>query len=190
MTQRDQVDRRPDTDRTVDRAVDREADRPPVADAPVPLVPAPSPEIRALTTRECEALLRRNQVGRIAFSFDRRVEILPIHYVYDDGWLYGRTSPGDKIAMWRHSHWVAFEVDEVRGLFDWASVVVHGALYLLRPEETEANAAEWERAVGLLRRLLPETAGMHDPVPHRNIVFRIHADHMDGRMALPPPPPA
>jgi nitroimidazol reductase NimA-like FMN-containing flavoprotein (pyridoxamine 5'-phosphate oxidase superfamily) len=174
----------------VEQQHDVDTDRARAAESQSPLVPAPAPEIRTMERAECEALLRRNHVGRVAFAFDRRVEILPIHYVFEDGWLYGRTSPGGKVDMWKHSRWVAFEVDEVRALFDWASVVVHGSLYLLSPDETKAGAAEWERAVQLLRRLLPDTGGMHDPVPHRNIVFRIHADHVDGRMALPPPPPA
>ncbi|HEU4630484.1 MAG TPA: pyridoxamine 5'-phosphate oxidase family protein [Gemmatimonadaceae bacterium] len=159
-------------------------------DPRAPVAPAAGPTIRPLTRAECEALLRRNHVGRIAFAFERRVEILPIHYVYADGWLYGRTSPGSKTEMWRHSRWVAFEVDEVRAIFDWASVVVHGGLYLLSPAETATGAAEWERAVTLLRRLVPDTGSAHDPVPHRSIVFRIHADELDGRRAVPPPPPA
>ena len=168
------------------RPHDADAGRRPSASAPL-AASAPSPQIRTLTRDDCVALLRRNQVGRIASAFDRRVEILPIHYVYEEGWLYGRTSPGGKTDMWRHSRWVAFEVDEVRALFDWASVVVHGGLYLLSPDETEAGALEWERAVTLLRRLVPDTGSAHDPVPHRNIVFRIHVDEMDGRAALPPP---
>jgi hypothetical protein len=153
-----------------------------------PLVPAPGPEIRPLTRRECEAVLRRNMVGRIAYAFERRVEILPIHYVYEDGWLYGRTSPGAKISMWRHSQWVAFEVDEVRALFDWTSVVAHGGLYVVHPDATEAEAEVWERAVVLLRRVVPDTGSVHDPVPHRTIVFRIHVDELDGRTAQPPAP--
>lgn len=151
-----------------------------------PVVPAAGPEIRDLARDACEAVLRRNHVGRVAFAFERRVEILPIHYVYDDGWVYGRTSPGSKIGMWRHSRWVAFEVDEVRALFDWTSVVVHGGLYLLQPDAPAAEVTAWERAMTLLQRVVPETGGPHDPVPYRSIVFRIHADEMDGRAASPP----
>lgn len=151
--------------------------------------PSAAPEIRDLSREECEAVLLRNVVGRVAFAFDRRVEILPIHYVYEDGWLYGRTSPGSKIDMWRHSQWVAFEVDEVRAFFDWTSVVVHGGLYLLRPDGPEMEASAWEQAVVLLRRIVPETGSLHDPVPHRTIVFRIHADELNGRAASPSPSP-
>lgn len=143
--------------------------------------------IRPLTHAECEALLRRNVVGRLAYTFQRRVELLPIHYVYEDGWLYGRTSPGGKIRMWRHSRWVAFEVDEIRGVFDWTSVIVHGALYELAPERSAADAVAWERAVTLLRRLIPATASAHDPVPYRSVVFRVHVDELQGRIAAPPP---
>ena len=112
------------------------------------------------------------------------MDILPVHYVYEDGWLYGRTSPGIKTDMWRHSRWVAFEVDEVRALFDWSSVIVHGGLYPLRPEGVEAD--NWQQAVELLKRLVPGTGTAYDPVPQRTIVFRIHVDGMYGRMALPP----
>ncbi len=152
-----------------------------------PVAPAAGPTIRELTRIECEEVLRRNIVGRVAFAFDRRVEIRPIHYVYEDGWLYGRTSPGDKIDMWRHSRWVAFEVDEVRGVFDWTSVLVHGGLYLVSPDGSQGDPGVWEQAVQVLRRLMPEAGTAHDPVPARTIVFRIHADDVAGRTATPAP---
>ena len=163
------------------------SDRAPTPPVEPPVAPATGPVIRVLDRAECEAVLRRHTVGRIAFAFERRIEILPIHFVHDDGWLYGRTSPGDKIDMWRHSRWVAFEVDEVRGLFDWTSVVAHGALYPLSPESSPADASAWERAVQLLRRLVADTGTAHDPVPERTVVFRIHADDMTGRRATPAP---
>src|SRR6266498_5822548 len=58
--------------------------------------------IRELTEDEIQALLTRNHVGRIAFSFHDRVDIRPIHYVYRDNWLYGRTQPSDKLVTLRH----------------------------------------------------------------------------------------
>ena len=84
------------------------------------------PVIRSLDRTECEALLARNHIGRVAYALHDRVSITPLHYVFLDGWLYGRTSHGAKIGIVAHNHWVAFEVDEVARLFDWRSVVVHG----------------------------------------------------------------
>ena len=69
----------------------------PTAGQPAPsMAPAPGPNIRALTGEECEALLDRHAVGRIAYAMGRHVDIVPIHYVRDGSWLYGRTSPGGK----------------------------------------------------------------------------------------------
>ena len=155
-----------------------------------PLGRAPGPSIRSLSHLECEAVLARHCVARVAHAFDRQVSILPIHYVFDDGWLYGRTSFSTKVTLWQHSHWVAAEVDEVRSLFDWESVVVRGALYLLSPDDTEVNAAVWEHAVELLRRLVPDTGTAFDPLPQRTVLFRIHADEVTGRECRPGPPPA
>ena len=169
-------------------AADRDAERD-MSQAD-PLHPAPGPRIRPLSPAECEAVLRRHQVGRLAYAFGGRVDILPLHFVYDDGWLYARTSPGHKLETWQHSHWVALEVDEVRALFDWTSVVVHGGLYVLRPDGPAGAAATWEHAVDVLRRLVPDTGTAYDPVPWRSTVLRMHADEITGRTATPAPAPS
>ena len=70
-------------------------------------------EIRDLSREETEAIIQRNRVGRLAFSFHDRVDIQPIHYIYERGWLYGRTSEGEKISALKHNQWIAFEIDEV-----------------------------------------------------------------------------
>jgi nucleotide-binding universal stress UspA family protein len=67
----------------------------------------------------------------MAYAFRGRVDITPIHYVYQDGWLFARTSHGAKMDVLEHSPWVAFEVDELESVFDWRSVVVHGAAYVM-----------------------------------------------------------
>jgi nitroimidazol reductase NimA-like FMN-containing flavoprotein (pyridoxamine 5'-phosphate oxidase superfamily) len=141
------------------------------------------PAFRTLDRSECEAILERNVVGRIAFSFHDRVDIEPLHYVYDGAWLFGRTSPGSKLTTLQHSQWVAFEVDEIEGLFDWRSVVVHGAVYVVSAEGSESEAEALRRGIAMLRRLIPETGSADDPVAFRTVVFRLHIDRLTGRMA-------
>ena len=152
------------------------------------MTPSPhrAPSIRALTRPECLALLRRHQVGRIAFTFRDRVDIQPIHYVYSRGWLYGRTSEGAKLRTLARNRWVAFEVDEVRGPFDWVSVVARGAFYRLDPRAAvPKERAAAVRAAALLDTIVPNTLAMGDPVPSRTVLFRIHVDAVTGRRAVP-----
>lgn len=130
---------------------------------------------------EAEALLVRNQVGRIAFSQHDRVDIEPIHYVYAAPWIFGRTSAGAKILTLSHNSWCAFETDEVDGMFDWESVIVKGPF---SPQNSPFATWDYDRAVDALRRLLPSTLTDNDPTPQRDIVFGVHASEISGRRCV------
>lgn len=142
-----------------------------------------APLIEALSVTKCEEILARNSVGRLAFSVHGRVNVVPVHFVYDKKWVYGRTSPGGKLLQILRNRRVTFEVDEHAALFDWRSVVVHGTFYVI--EQSAENAAVFKHAVGLLRKLLPETLTASDPVPFRSHLFRINAAEISGRAASP-----
>lgn len=146
-------------------------------------MPTPTPTIRELDRDECVALLDRHVVGRLALAHRDRVDIVPIHYVHHEGWLYGRTAAGTKLEIAVHNRWVAFEVDEVDAVFDWRSVVVKGGLYLLRPEGSDHEQAIYDLGVQMVRRIIPEALTPQDPVPERAILFRIHVDEITGRAA-------
>jgi hypothetical protein len=139
------------------------------------------PTIRALRGDEAQALLRRNRVGRIAFSLHDRVDVEPIHYVYDAPWIFGRTSAGAKLLTLEHNQWCAFETDDVRGMFDWESVVVKGPF---SPRNSPFANWNYDRALAALRRLLPSTLTDDDPTPHRDIVFGVHASEIFGRCSV------
>lgn len=141
----------------------------------------PTEFIRTLAREEIEEVLRRNHIGRIAFSFRDRVDIEPISYVYDDGWIYGRTQPGTKLTVVQHNYWVAFEVDEVEDIYEWRSVVIRGGFYILADEGTDQTRQLREHAITQIRRLSPEAFTERDPVPFRDIVFRIAVQEAEGR---------
>lgn len=142
------------------------------------------PIVRELTAEETAMLLNRNTVGRIAFCWRDRVDIEPIHYVYDAPWIFGRTSTGAKLLALAHNQWCAFETDDVRSLFHWESVIVKGPFTALNSALGEGE--KYERAISALRKLLPTMLTDVDPVPERNIVFGIHANEIVGRTMAPP----
>lgn len=146
----------------------------------------PAPRIRSLDRAEIDQILARNHVGRLAYAWKNHVDIEPLHYVYDDGWIYGRTSAGTKLEATGET-WapVAFEVDEVEAIFQWRSVVIHGGFYVLDEAGAEWEQAEWRHGVELLRRLIPETLSENDPVTFRTVVFRIAVQEASGREATP-----
>lgn len=141
------------------------------------------PEITLLSDDECRALLARQQVGRLAFTFKDRVDIEPIHFVFADDCLYGRTQAGRKVEILSHHPWVAFEADDVKGLFDWESVVVHGRIVFPDAEGAPTQQALHARAVTAVRTLIPDAFTESDPTTQRDMVFCIHVQSMTGRVA-------
>jgi nitroimidazol reductase NimA-like FMN-containing flavoprotein (pyridoxamine 5'-phosphate oxidase superfamily) len=144
---------------------------------------SPRPSFRTLEEDEIEAVLTRNNVARLAYMLHGKVDIEPIHYVFADGTIYGRTAPGTKLSALAHDYWVAVEVDEVDALFDWRSVVVHGGFHRIPPDQPGTQQVLWERAVEALRELIPEALTADDPTPHRTVIFRIPIQGATGRAA-------
>ena len=142
-----------------------------------------APKFSDLREADARALLARNHVGRLAFTYRDRVDIQPIHYVYDNEWLLGRTGVGSKLVMLAHHPWCAFEVDEVHGAFHWDSVVVHGSFTLLDPKLGSSDL--YRRAVERLQQFIPGTFTDDDPAPERVIPFAVHIDELSGRSARP-----
>lgn len=142
---------------------------------------------RELSKDEIQEMLLRNNVGRLAFAVADRVDIQPIHYVYERGWLYGRTSEGDKISALETNQWIALEIDEVAGLFDWRSVVLHGRLVILHPRGSPRAEEDWKHASELVARIVPTALSEEDPVAFRQTLFRIGVADLRGRQALTKP---
>lgn len=142
-----------------------------------------APSFRALAPEECRALLARHRVGRLAYTFHDHVDVVPINYVRVGGAIVFRTAAGSKLHTLAHHPWVALEVDEVEGLFDWQSVVAHGTVYVLDENGSPAQARAYRAAVRALQDLVPATLAAGDPVPFRNVVAKLHVDRMTGRAA-------
>ena len=143
----------------------------------------PTPTFLEMDRTEMDGLLKRNFVGRLAFSFRDRVDIQPLSYAFEYPWIYLRTEEGAKISTLAHNRWAAFEVDEIDGPFDWRSVVVRGAVYVMDPEHGSTMERDYRHAVTLLRRLIPGTLTQDDPVPFRDVVMRLYMDEVTGRRA-------
>lgn len=146
---------------------------------------AAAPLFKTLSRQECESVLLRNNVGRIAYAVHDRVSIVPIHYVFVNGWIYGRTTSAGKLRQILRNRRIAFEVDEHSALFDWKSVIVHGPLYVVQPDSTQLTRSVYRTAVSVMRKLVPETLSDVDPIPFRDQLFRIRAVDISGRAAEP-----
>jgi nitroimidazol reductase NimA-like FMN-containing flavoprotein (pyridoxamine 5'-phosphate oxidase superfamily) len=145
------------------------------------------PRFTELSRADSAALLERNHVGRLAFSFHDKVDIEPISYVFNGEWIIARTSHGTKLTTMQHHPWVAFEVDEVESVYDWQSVVVHGSMSMLDPGGSDRDREAYTAAIDSLRELDASVLTAGDAAPHRTAVFRIHADEVIGRAASSAP---
>jgi nitroimidazol reductase NimA-like FMN-containing flavoprotein (pyridoxamine 5'-phosphate oxidase superfamily) len=140
-------------------------------------------EFTTLDEHDARSFLARHHVGRLAFTFHDRVDIVPINFTVDRDWILGRTSVGTKLTRLAHQPWCAFEVDEVWSPFAWSSVVVKGTFYLLDPESGSPDV--YARALKATRALIPDAFTSDDPVPNRDILFGIYINEISGRSARP-----
>lgn len=141
-----------------------------------------------LKPADVEDFLNTQVVGRIATHADGETYIVPISYAYDGQFIYCHTNEGKKINMMRKNPKVCFEVDELKNMGNWKSVITHGVFEELKNKE-ERNAAMHI----LLNRNLPlissVTTHLGEQWPFeptdiseiKGIVFRIRITEKTGR---------
>lgn len=106
-----------------------------------------------LSTSEIESVLANNVVGRLGMQANGKVYIVPVTYVYDRGTVYGHTTEGLKVELLRKNAHCCFEVDEIKTIANWQSVIAWGRFEELQGEEAA-------RALDIISiRLLPLVPG-------------------------------
>lgn len=107
--------------------------------------------------------------------------LVPIGYAYGDGAIYGHTAPGKKVRLMRRWPHVTLQVDEIRNLATWRSVLIRGTWEELADEEDKRRARMLLlKAFG--GELFAVTAGHgHRTTLADAILFRIRIDEVTGK---------
>jgi nitroimidazol reductase NimA-like FMN-containing flavoprotein (pyridoxamine 5'-phosphate oxidase superfamily) len=95
--------------------------------------------VHTLTRPECDAVLTRASIGRIACARDGQPYLVPLHVAYDGFHLYGVATVGQKVEWMRENPRVCVEVDEIADPGNWTTVLVFGEYEEVLPTEKEAR---------------------------------------------------
>jgi uncharacterized protein len=95
----------------------------------------PVSNLQELSEDECLHLLaHQSYVGRVGFVRDGKPFVLPVNYVFDEGFIILRTSEGTTLSTF-DGELVAFEVDDAKPMrhSGW-SVLAHGTAHRVLDE--------------------------------------------------------
>lgn len=81
--------------------------------------------VTELSEEECRERLAGQELGRLAVSVGKHVDIFPVNFVYNQRDIFFRTAPGTKLLELTIHTDVVFEVDGYTDTMAW-SVVVRG----------------------------------------------------------------
>lgn len=142
-----------------------------------------------LTAEEIDQVLHAEVLGRVACIAEGWPYVVPINYVYEGGAIYANGSEGLKLQAMRENPRVCFEVEQIRGMANWRTVVVRGQFEELLHDEQERAIA-----IMTLRFARVETSAstrlvQQDDVYRREgfrrpVLFGIRVQQMSGRFEL------
>jgi nitroimidazol reductase NimA-like FMN-containing flavoprotein (pyridoxamine 5'-phosphate oxidase superfamily) len=147
--------------------------------------------IHELTAAECQDVLGRVSLGRLACCRGDQPYVVPVFIYFngDDQCLYGFATVGQKVDWMRSNPKVCVEVDEVGDQTNWTTVLVFG-----RFEEVKGSAGDdiaRHRAMNLFNQRpdwwLPAAAKREGGSEHHTpVIYRIVIDRLSGRRAARP----
>ena len=141
-----------------------------------------------LNSEEIEDVLNGGFIGRIGCHTGDDVYVVPVSYAYDGEYIYVRSFEGKKVDIMRKNPKVCFQVDTMKDMANWESVIGFGEFEEIH-DDTERDYA----LQVLLNRKLPlqssETTHLGSLWPFQSedlntiegIVFRVLLKDKTGR---------
>ena len=127
-----------------------------------------------MNRNQMEEFLNAGVIGRLGCSNDDQVYVVPITYAYDNGYIYGHTKDGLKIRMMRNNPNICFEIDWVKDMSNWKSVIAYGKFEELNGIDANMGLEILMRNVKSILGKKPLANGVmdHDNTHIVNIAFQ------------------
>ena len=135
--------------------------------------------ISRMSEEESLSLLRGARIARLGCVSGGEPYVVPVNYVFDGRCVISHTLPGRKLTAMREHPRVCVQVDDIRDLCNWRSVIAYG-----RYEEI-TEFAERASALNCLLTLFPQLTPVEsriaeDAAAPTPVVFRIRIDSLTG----------
>ena len=142
-------------------------------------------QIYELTPDECDDVLRRIPLGRLACARFGQPYIVPIHFSFDAErrCVYAFSSIGQKIQWMRENPKVCLEVEDIADKDHWTTVVAIGRYEEIHQAPEEADARRRAEQLFQDRRewWLPAAGKVGPRDPAHVVIYRITLDQLTGR---------
>jgi len=134
---------------------------------------------RPLTNDEALALLEEGALGRLGCIADGEPYVIPINYVFADGFIYSHSLPGRKIDALQAQPRACLQVDVIESDIEWRSVIAYGTFEEVHlPSERVAILG---KLLNRFPKLTPvESVLAQDAAPPDPVIFRIRVDRITG----------
>jgi nitroimidazol reductase NimA-like FMN-containing flavoprotein (pyridoxamine 5'-phosphate oxidase superfamily) len=94
---------------------------------------------RELDATQIDELLKSQLIGRIGCHSDDLIYVVPVNYIYEAPDIYCHSAKGLKIDLMRNNPQVCFEVDNIKDMTNWQSVIVWGKFEEITEMEEKQN---------------------------------------------------
>jgi uncharacterized protein len=135
--------------------------------------------ISRLSEEESYTLLRGQRIARLGCVAGGEPYVVPINYVFDERSVLSHSLPGRKLTAMREHPRVCVQVDDIKDMYNWMSVIAYGR-YEEITEHTE-RASALNCLLTLFPQLTPvESRIAEDAASPPLVVFRIRVDSITG----------
>lgn len=99
-------------------------------------------EVRELSRGEIEEFVMRQDYCHLACCDGGRPYVVPVHYAYEDGYVYIYTTQGKKSEILSVNPNICLQIEEVRSNTEWTSVILFGEAQELHEEDDRTKAID------------------------------------------------
>jgi uncharacterized protein len=142
-----------------------------------------------LDAKQIDEVLRSEILGRIGCVANGWPYIVPVTYVYDGEYVYVHSAEGMKLRAMHDNPLVCFEVEQIRGMSNWRTVVMRGHFEDLGHDDEERAMGMLEARLSQLDTSASAQLTNQEDVHrregfHRPVLFRIRLEDRSGRFEL------
>jgi nitroimidazol reductase NimA-like FMN-containing flavoprotein (pyridoxamine 5'-phosphate oxidase superfamily) len=99
--------------------------------------------VEEMSSGQIKEVLKRVGYGHLGVTRGVHPYIVPVHYAYDDPYIFIYTTEGKKTEIIRDNPEICLQVEDVKSDKDWESVIVSGEAYRINDKEERDRALEF-----------------------------------------------